>query len=151
MSLKITGNIIFFIFLNLLLSLHASPSLELSLTTLQGAPIRHQQLCIGVPYLLEIIGREIDTMPPCDMGTLQGWYCEPRGTYKTINTINGSTTKSIQSTYYVRADQEGSYTLGPIQCVTAQGVLTSNELKVTVSRSDELAKKAKSKGSTNEA
>ncbi len=112
--------------------INAEPTLELSLTTLQGAPMQGKRLGAGVPYLLEIVGHDMASLPPIEIAGLNNWHYEPRGTYKTITTVNGRTQRSVQSTYYIRSDQPGEYVIGPARCMTSQGLVTSAELRVVV-------------------
>lgn len=95
-----------------------------------------QQAARGVPFFLEVItatGESYDQKP-----TIEGlsiFNLEDQGLASTIiSTING--VRSVKKVYrfMVRADKEGSYTVGPAMIKTNKGTLSSKPLTVIVSQ-----------------
>jgi hypothetical protein len=109
-------------------ALVAEPTLELRLTTLEGASV--ERIEVGVPYLLELIGKEIPNIQSVEIPGLSSLYHESRGAYQTITTINGVTQRTTQVTYYIRADKPGVYTVGPLQMDIGSAIVTASALNI---------------------
>ncbi len=109
------------------LSLAATPSITLKLTTLEGAAL--EQAAIGQPFLLNV--NVIDASNATQYPTLKGienFHVRQSGFQ--MNMINGNTTVTYH--YRIRIDTPGTYTLGPAQIINGTQTIESVPISVTV-------------------
>lgn len=105
------GRIIGFL-LTLFTCVYAVDSIELQLTDLNGKPMNH--IGVGESAIVRVritgsLGSSIS------IPGLEDFYHEQRGSYKTMYSINGKQTNTIDHEYFIRAQSTGIFKLGPIE------------------------------------
>ena len=103
----------------------AMDSIELRLTDLNGTPINH--IGVGQSALIKVRLRgSLDSLP--SIPGLEHFYHEQRGSYKTMYSVNGKQTKTIDHEYFIRAQSTGIFKVGPVEIDS----IKSNKLIIKV-------------------
>lgn len=125
--ITIVGRKIFFILLSCIFLSTFPATINLKLTTLEGAVLH--QAGVGQPFLLNVI--VTDTSNSAQYPALKGIdNLHVRQSGFQMNMVNGAT--SITYHYRVRIDTPGEYTLGPATIVEGNNTIESDPIKVTV-------------------
>ncbi len=90
----------------------AMDSIEIQLTDLNGTSIKH--IGVGQSALIKVrITGSLDSS--VSIPGLEHFYHEQRGSYKTMYSVNGKQTKTIDHEYFIRAQSTGIFKVGPVE------------------------------------
>lgn len=124
------GKFLILAFCFFLIPIQAQDKIELFLTDANGRQTRTIALGQTLHFKIKCTNASIDIATLMVPG-MEYFASEPRGAYKTVYSVNGTTSYSIEQMYALHAKKLGSFTLGPVQYTDSNGVtLTSNKIDV---------------------
>lgn len=108
-------------------------TVQIALQLLDGNGSKVSTLAVGVPYLLDIIVTGEHTGAQIRVQGLDNNFTfERAGTSQVSQMINGVAQSKVYYKYSIIPQAVGSFTVGPAQIDTNQGVVQSNVLRVNV-------------------
>lgn len=129
--MKKIGNIILFSLFSSIVVSH-DKAIQLYVQDMQQNPIR--QVEKAVPFLLQVVVENMDgVLQPEQISGFEHFQVTQQGASRSINIINGHRTDRIIFNYILRAEQTGTYRLGPVSLNDSDGtVVKSNPISVVV-------------------
>lgn len=129
--MKKIGNIILFSLFSSIVVSH-DKAIQLYVQDMQQNPIR--QIEKAVPFFLQVVVENMDgVLQPEQISGFEHFQVTQQGASRSTNIINGHRTDRIIFNYILRAEQTGTYRLGPVSLNDSDGtVVKSNSISVVV-------------------
>lgn len=111
---------------------HCPEKIELIVTDLDGRTVKAIGVGQKVNLKVKITGdMAYDTIA---VPGIEQFNFEPRGTYKTVYSVNGVTTRSVDHNFVIVPHKEGTFVLGPLEICTTGKTVQSNMVKLVVKK-----------------